>query len=376
MMKQLLFRVFLLALVFLLLELAGALLLKRYSSGQDYENIRNYEKIRRHLLGEATAEDLPRFTAQPYLNYVMTPGFREHGTSVVNTAGYRGAEIPVKKEAGTLRILFLGGSTTFSAAVRETENTFPAVCARLLEAHLDTTATPYARVEALNGGLLWATSFELLTHYLFKYKYYNPDIVVIHAGGNDAQAYNFSSLPYTPDYSHWRKNMETIHPLPQGSRCVLRSRLMSFLIIHLFYSHAEQTLFVHRGTMQSPTWHVARDFSASLDTAMNAFYQNLNTLIREIQANNAQVALTPFIFNTHFHYNEIDSLYLNGIRAHNTWMRHIAAHSNVAFVDLKNSDIPDQSYWADDCHLTAEGEKIKAQKIAATLAPLLNGRKE
>lgn len=355
------------ALLIVLLEGLGAVLLGFYSRGADFENMRNYNKIRKLLLGKALPAELPRFSGQAYLNYTMTPGFEENGIKNINSAGFRGHEVSLEKDSNVLRILFLGGSTTYSSSVSENDKTYPAVCGKLISDYLHTAGGRYKKAEVINGGLLWATSFEMLGHYLYKFRYYKADIVVVHEGGNDAQAYTFNKGNYTPDYSHWRKNMDDIKPLKGPARFLLHSRLLSFFIIRLFYNETEQNLFVHfKPELKSQWFNPAQPFEP-FSGKNNAFLNNMKSLSREVVADKSSLVLVPFIFNPNHEQNLSDSIYAKGIAAHNDWMRQLADSTGGRFVALKNSDISKQSYWTDDCHLNEHGEAEKANIVAAAI---------
>ncbi len=349
------------------MELIGAALLHYYSRRNDFENMRNYNKIRKLLMNEASASERPRFTGQAYLNYIMTPNFEENGVVVINNAGYRGKEVPLEKDSNVLRILFLGGSTTYSAPVGDNEKTYPAICGKIISAYLDTAEGRYKKAEVINGGLLWGTSCEILTQYLFKFKYYHADIVVIHTGGNDAQAYTFNGGQYTPDYSHWRKPMDNIKPLGIPARWLMHSRLLSFVVIRLFYNQTEQNFFVHYQPELKSNWFKPVQKLDPFSGNNNAFLNNVSTLGREVEADHGLLFWVPFIYNPNNEQNKADTIYTRGIAMHNSWMKQLALSRQSVFVDLKNADISKSSYWVDDCHLNEQGENEKAQIVAQSI---------
>ena len=203
-----------------------------FAAQQVLSSRQGYLSLRKVLLNNANSDELPILSAHPYLNYFPTPGFSIDGVQQHNIQGYRGPAVNVYRPENAVRILFLGGSTTYSYGVNNPDSTLPEQVRSFLP--LKCPDRYDQRLEVINAGLPGGTSAELLTHYLFKYRYYNPDIVVIHTGGNDAIG-NALGSPYQPDLSHFRKTFVNPDPPPKVVRWLLYSRTMSVFIIKLFY---------------------------------------------------------------------------------------------------------------------------------------------
>ena len=113
------------------------------------------------------------------LGYELTPGYRGRHESV-NLSGLRGAEVGPKVE-GHLRILAMGGSTTWGHKVDDDE-TWPFALERELRA---ATGRP---IEVLNGGVSgWDIEqivIALRQRYLDELQ---PDVVLVNAGWNIPQ---------------------------------------------------------------------------------------------------------------------------------------------------------------------------------------------
>ena len=65
--------------------------------------------------------------------WIPTPG-QVSGPIRINRDGFRGPDIPRVKAPGTIRLAFLGGSTTFCAEVSGNDATWPAQLTRELQA--------------------------------------------------------------------------------------------------------------------------------------------------------------------------------------------------------------------------------------------------
>ena len=116
----------------------------------------------------------PLYISQPFLNYINNPAsINEEGVHEINTMGIRHPQkVEIPKPAGTLRVLFLGGSTTFGE-VEKTTDAFPSLLEHTVRDSLKLLSPRFENVECLNAGLGAATSAELLVHYLFKFKLFN-----------------------------------------------------------------------------------------------------------------------------------------------------------------------------------------------------------
>ncbi len=104
---------------------------------------------------------------------------RENEEKGVNSYGFRGEPLPKFKNNKTLRILFLGDSTTFGVSGIKSEDTY---CSQLKELIEEDKGL---NVEAINAGVPGYTSFQGLNSLKIKFKDYTPDIVITYFGNND-----------------------------------------------------------------------------------------------------------------------------------------------------------------------------------------------
>lgn len=345
----------------------------------------HYDIVRRILAGDESRVIVhaQNTVGQAYLLYIAAPGYVDaKGVVQHNEDGYRGARVPLSRTPGVARILFLGGSTTYDWQVDHPDSTYPARIGQMLRAY----RPPGIRdVEVINGGLPWGTSAEQLTHYLFKYRYYRPDLVVLDTGGNDAQA---NIIPaYHPDYSHWRQPIRNLEPLRARARWLMHSRLVSLFVVNLFFSEYldgqhfintrtpaagwydrlsapnGQDIFVQR--KEKPAWYNRVVYDPGEPQAIPdddlAFTRNIRTLIREIRVDQGRVLLIPFRENPQgspYGYFYTES-FLKQVYRHEAALRRIAGEENVAFAPFPG-DIISKENWADDCHLNNAGAREKA----------------
>jgi len=355
-MKKIIFALILAGLVGLIVELAGARLLTP-----------SCKVGRRILLGKENVQLVraQNTIGQAYLLYICAPNYSHPKNGPQHNAdGYRGKAVPLDRRPGVLRVLCLGGSTTYGYGVPLPSQSYPAALEELLREKLP---AGYTDVEVINGGLPYATSAEILTHYHFKYHYYRPDIVVINEGGNDAQGY---TLPYYhPDNSNWRRPMVNLNPLPKRLRWLAKSRFMSYVMLNIFYAdqlHGGQ-FSLSEGEIPPAPWFKPQGKllpdSVTVPYDQLSFYHNMETLIREVLFDGARVVLVPFRTPPGV-YEKLGKEYeLSQILRHEQIFRDFSQKYKVGFAPFPAEAIT-FSNWVDHCHLNVEGERQKAGHIA------------
>lgn len=105
--------------------------------------------VNRALYYQRTDREVHQASTNPFLHYELAPGATYTGKSRfggeyqvrINNVGARGADVPEAKAPGVFRILFLGASTVYGAAVSD-DQTLPAGLERSLDAMAARTETP------------------------------------------------------------------------------------------------------------------------------------------------------------------------------------------------------------------------------------------
>jgi len=337
----------------LLLEVVGTFILRMYPA---------IAKTREYLSGETQFSDALNVVSQAYLLYIPTPSFKSHDAIQHNAQGYRGEAVPFARPQNSLRVLFMGGSTTYGEAVENPQDSYPAQLGKLLQAD---RAFADRSIEIINAGVRWGTTAEILTHYLLKFRYYQPDIVVLNPGGNDPSAY--ATPPYHPDYSNWRKAPETIKPLHSQARWMLQSRFLSAVIVLLFFPELpEGSTFVHQGEIPAQ-WFLPVE-KGKIQVAENAFYNNMSTVVREIKNDGADVFLLSYQGNP---FDEGDqSQWRKFYDYEELLLKQIAEEQQVVFAPFPLSRMQLED-WADPSHLKVTGELKKAAYVYEAAMPIL-----
>lgn len=367
--NTLLFWLILLVIVVISIEVIGYAGMWLNSRNTDFLSNKNYFRIRDMLMGNKDAAHLPRYLSLPYVGYIPYPGYTSQGIQQHNEDGYRGNRIPVSRN-NKLRILCLGGSTTYGFGVDSPSQTFPAQLEILLNDFIpqdSILSAHYTGAEVLNAGLEAGTSAEELEQYLFKYSYYLPDIVVVNSGVNDAQVAANASDFFQYDYTHYRRLNFHLEPLAAPARWMLRSWFFSYLSIRLFYHDfsGRRDEFAHQKESTFPHWS-----NTNLDSLIRLrqytsypFYNNTRRLFAQVIADSALLIVVPNILNRHSASEKEIKNYSVLTELNVSLSKQLAEEAGAMYVPFTFDSIKNPAWWIDDCHLTAEGEANKARVL-------------
>ncbi|MCE7966695.1 hypothetical protein FBQ96_14240 [Nitrospirales bacterium NOB] len=302
-------------------------------------------------VGNEAASLLPH----PYLLYTHTPNLAADGYVQTNSLGYRNEEFTVDKPPNTVRILVLGGSTTFMwPFIKNPADTWVA----RLEAKLQ--AMTSRKVQVVNAGLNYGTSAEALAGYMFRHRFLQPDIVLYHGGGNDVMPLFFSD--YTPEYSHFRQHGAGTVPRP-GERTLLAwSNTAKYL-------YARWLEPVGSVVVTEPFWDV--DPQTALrrvrTQAPEGFQRNLDMLVAASKAAGSDVVLFGFLQARKQYlstraaaFRGYEDALVEGLAKNYRVMQDIAERHAVPFIIPPQERFRDE-WFQDNCHLFPEGEEVKAQ---------------
>ena len=137
--------------------------------------------------------------------YKAKPGIyftKEELNKSVNTHGFISSpEIDLKKPKNTIRIVFLGGSSTAgTGATLDDEETWPFLTSEILKAKYKNY-----NIEYINGALGGFSTFESYGRLWSRIRFFSPDIVILNHAWNEMYYFNLID-----DITSWRT-------LPDGS---------------------------------------------------------------------------------------------------------------------------------------------------------------
>ena len=299
----------------------------------------------------------------PYMLYTITPSWQK-GENVHNTQGYRGEKEILPKQDGVVRIVTLGGSTTYGWGVENPAHAWPAV----LEGVLNDSQSK--KVEVINAGIPYGTSAEMLGQYMFRTQWLRPDILILHTGGNDGMPLMFPN--YHPEYTHVRAHGSKPTPRPL-ERWVVKSHIVRAFYMVWLHRMANTIYQSEPGAGMG-----SLDATVSLERAKNTepvgFYRNIETMIRMAKSQGTQVLLVPFIDNPLFtnvpppiaHLEEVIN---EVIDKNKNVLTKLSQEHQLDIVYLHDTKF--EGMFTDNCHLDEQGQALKAKQIAPAVLNLL-----
>lgn len=125
-----------------------------------------------------------RYTYHPVYHWRLAPGTYDtrHGRVHVNALGLRGEEIDPEPPPGRLRVLALGGSSTFNYQAPD-DGTWPARLERFLARSLD------AEVEVINAGVPGYSTYQSSMRLVTDLADLGPDLVLVYHLWNDLKLF-------------------------------------------------------------------------------------------------------------------------------------------------------------------------------------------
>lgn len=312
-----------------------------------------------HFGGAATSP-------HPYMLVQNTPNYVKESKRQHNSLGYRSEDVSLKKDPNVFRILALGGSTTYGWLIPDYRNVWPHLLQVLLKSKFESKGL---RVEVINAGLPYATSAELLSSWIFRHQFLEPDLVIIHTGGNDVAPLLFPD--YDPEYTHFRARGLT-YKIPKAKyiRPILRrSNVLTLAAL----------LFVPQNPLDSVYISQPYPFSSlKFDEVKHriehtyplGFERNLTSLVRAAKDAGSLVALISFVQGSEQQIRKgrvdmagLEKAFVWGLEKNQVIMRSVSESEKVPYFQPEQSQFPDELF-VDNSHLNEKGQAVKAKYIA------------
>ena len=296
----------------------------------------------------------PRYEAHPYTAYALTQGYADaQGGTHHNAHGFRGPELDSIVGPSHVRIVALGGSTTYTIKVADDRDTYPQQLQRILR-----DGTSRTDVEVVNAGVGGFTTFETLVSFAFRILPLEPDIIVVYHATNDLHARRVER--YLPDNTGYRRSWKL------ESSAATRLLKWSYLLRLVAVTTTPlQPLGVEHYTRRNDELNDHPSVGLLQVNPPTNFARNLRSLVQLARANGIQVVLCTFASNPNFrtHYAAWE-YYLEGFEEMNRVITEVAAEQGVLLADVDRAMPRDTTLWADGVHVTAAGARERARIVA------------
>jgi len=331
---------------------------------------------------------MERARHHPLFGWTYNPGFRIDDPEVqlhINAQGLRGEDFPIAKPPGEIRILCLGGSTTAGEEVREAE-TYPAQLGAMLRAR-----NPGTAIRVINGGIpAYDLPGSLRLFELNLYRF-DADVVTVYHGINDLYTHrgtdadiprraNYTGRPTMPFY--FEGEVEPSWSLPPFDQVLDILGRNSYLI-----SAGHELRRAALARLRPPLTQPDR-------AGLEAFEREYRALGRAIAGARAVPLPMTFAISWPGEFDASDRRriessfqpWARGARAsipgarviidmQNEQIRNVARAEGWAVSEIAGGVRPDPAHFLDVCHLTVEGNRVIAERLAADIQPILERRR-
>jgi len=308
-----------------------------------------------------------------YTLYTLNPRPGSVGRPAHHPLGLRDGR-DLAPDPSAIRIVFLGGSTTYTVGVPDDARIFSARLERLLNASLGRELAG-RRFEVVNAGLPGATSAENLIRLAMQVPEVAPDLVVIHHGLNDGWARAAGGVE--PDYANYRRvwsrptAFPSERPVAAGAAAWLAGRSMAVALavggagllpvpaVGDYVRHPDERM-TGRGLDGSTTRY---------------FERNTRSMVAIARSLGAGVVLATMAVSP-----ELDRIPRRTVAEHNAVLAAVAERDGVPLFDFAAVMATGPEHMPDGRHVSQAGSDLKADLfhqfllgsgIAASLAASL-----
>ena len=294
---------------------------------------------------------------------ILTPNV-SIGPIRINSLGFRGPEIKTEKSPSTLRIAFLGGSTTFCAEVSSNESVWAHIVWNKLSQRF-----PESIFDYINTSVSGYTVSSSVRNLRYRVKTYNPNIIVIYHAVNDISINGKRLAEHLDLLNNFTEGNGSIWPwLTRVSLLAdLGHKNISIMLKRKAVTDQRKKIPFDREFMVSA---FRRDLRVLVDTALETanlvVLPTFSTRLRHDQDDQTRIAsaitlsyYTPF-------FTIIDLL--EAFDAYNIVIREFAKEPRVVVIETANEIPGDKAHFVDSVHFTDRGSALMGDLVAEGIA--------
>lgn len=304
-------------------------------------------------------EDTYRFDSDIGLR-VLIPDSR-FGRVTINHQGFRGPEITLPKPVGTIRIAFLGASTTYCAEVSSDERTWPHLVTQMLK-----DSFPGVPFDYVNAGVPGYGIDSILRNFDRRVLPLQPDVVVIYEATNDLTSNSFKLAR--------SRGLAVEHP-EERMGWLSRHSLLVYLVRKNFHVvQAERAASRQTGKLEFHPEELAAPFRNELGELVRSvrsagpmtFIATFAPRVRNTQS----VAERAAAVSSNLYYMPFltaDGI-LSGYETYNVVIREIAQREGIELIGDEDAIPGDAEHYVDSVHFSDAGSTAMAHRVAGAMA--------
>jgi hypothetical protein len=274
----------------------------------------------------------------------------------INSLGFRSPEIPVLKPPGTVRLAFLGSSTTYDVYV-DNASTWPHLVTQAIQ-----VAYPSCRVDYINAGVPGFSSPHMLTYYRAYVSKLEPDIVVWLPTDTSVALSNLArrkhvhaGLPVQPSWL--AQHSELWAKFEKNVQVVKLQRAAFFPHGKLAFTYEELTAAL-RPELEAIAVQVTQDQRLLAIATVAEQLRGEQDRQEQQRAAGTALYIMPFM--------SIPGI-LKARQYHNEVIASVARASNAILIE-GHEQIPGTSvYYADTSHFKPAGSRLMAERVSGVL---------
>jgi len=305
------------------------------------------------------------YTVDDRLNLRVPLPNLDSGRIKTNSLGFRGPEIATPKPAGTLRIAFLGASTTWCAEVSGNDKVWADIVARSVEAGL-----PGVSVDYVNGGVPGYTVASSLRNLERRIAPLAPDVIVIYHLTNDLSGELRRLAEHRKliddskiDQPGWFSEYSLLWNLAEKNLRVLiaQSRVRSN-VGRLQLEAPELLGATFRSELTELVRAAQRDAKVVAVATFSTQLRRDQSPERKLEAAASALYYMPFMTP--------DGL-LTAYERYNDVIREVARSTGALLIEREGDIGGDPEHFADTVHFTDAGSAAMARRVSAALLDML-----
>jgi lysophospholipase L1-like esterase len=278
----------------------------------------------------------------------------------IDSRGFRNPELSSPKPEGTIRLAFLGASTTFCAECGPNEQTWPHLVCEAIARRF-----PGARFDYINAGVPGYTTEHSLVNFEGRVKPLEPDVVVIYHGTNDL------SLD-----TRRLAQEQGVHEIQAEDHSWLARISVAWFLIekNLTIKARQRNAADAASRLRFDPVGLSGGFRTRLDRLVSRVGEacpvvalaTFSTHVRRDQPREKQLEAC----NTSLYYMPYMSIegLLDGFDEYNRVIREVATRRKALLIGDEHAIPADATGFADSVHFSVAGSRIMAERVANALA--------